>query len=162
MHAPTPTRHSDEQPPPVLASLISFLRPHFPFSGMDPAHLQFLAKRLRISYYPRGTQISGSDEDVTESLHIVKHGRVAVSSSMSGIASGRREYGPGDCFVTRPAAPSGSRHSHYRTLEDTFCLELEREGMKKLMKTSAAFRDFYRRLCPDDDDGTPELDGSGH
>ncbi|HRQ47764.1 MAG TPA: cyclic nucleotide-binding domain-containing protein [Rhodocyclaceae bacterium] len=144
MHAPNFIQVSGAQPPQVLASLIGFLRVHSPFSGMQPSHLHFLAKRLRIAYYPRGSEIETSDDGATDNLYIVKQGRIAESSAAS---SCRRELGPGDCFVTGAAVSRSTRHARYRTLEDTFCLELERETMNKLVKTSAAFRDFYDHLA---------------
>lgn len=145
MHAPTSLHASGTQPPQALASLIGFLRAHFPFSDMRPPHLRFLATRLHIAYYPRGSEIETSDDGAADNLFIVKQGKIAESS---GTASGKRELGPGDCFVAGSAVPRSARRAHYRTLEDTFCLELEHESMNKLVKISAAFRDFYNHLAP--------------
>lgn len=151
MHAPTSSHAPGTQPPPAIASLIGFLRAHVPFSGMQPSHLQFLAKRLRIAYYPRGSEIDTGDELATECLYIVKQGRVVGSPESSGMAPATREIGPGDCFVAGSAARSrGARRARYRAVEDTFCLELEGESMNKLVKTSTAFRDFHDRLRSED------------
>lgn len=157
-----PIHESDAQHASVLAPVIEFLRRYRPFSGMAATHLQFLAKRLRLFYYPQGTWVGGRKDDAAGIFHIVKQGRIVEASAATGRETDTRLLCAGDCFVTRIASSRKSPLT-YRTVDDTFCLELEHEGTTKLMRTSRAFRDFCGRFCPDEaksqpDDGGMEMD----
>jgi signal-transduction protein with cAMP-binding, CBS, and nucleotidyltransferase domain len=55
---------------------VAALRLHPPFDGMGSKSLQFLAGRLQLAYYARGTAIVSPQDGPVRHLHILKQGRV--------------------------------------------------------------------------------------
>ncbi|MBI3899961.1 MAG: CBS domain-containing protein [Gammaproteobacteria bacterium] len=114
---------------------------------MSGAHLEFLAKHLRIGFYPKGTIVTQPVSGVARTLYIVKQGRVRGE-----LEGGRRptagevwELVPGECF------PIGALLAHravaikQRAVEDTFCFELDRDDFETLLLQSPVFSDFCAR-----------------
>ncbi|MGC9455997.1 MAG: hypothetical protein ACP5DC_00605, partial [Halothiobacillaceae bacterium] len=59
-----------------LQSMIDFLRRHAPFDQMEPAQLEWLAKRLKQSYYARGAKITDPESGPADRFIIIRQGRV--------------------------------------------------------------------------------------
>ena len=55
---------------------VTALRAHPPFDGIGTKSLQFLAGRLQLAYYPRGTAIVAPGDGPVQRLHILQQGRV--------------------------------------------------------------------------------------
>jgi len=143
MHASVPGRDGTKRTPRTFDSTIGFLRRHAPFSAMDSAQLDFLAKRLRPSYYPRGSQVRIFDEHAGEVLLIVRQGLVVANPVSPLPGASPRRLVPGDSFFLEPRSAHPTRGSAFRAEADTICLELEHEGLKKLLGTSPVFRAFH-------------------
>lgn len=128
----------------VLAPTVEFLRRHAPFDRMTAAHIEFLAKHLRLGFYAKGEVITEPSRGVARTLYIVKQGRVrgALESGRTPGEDGLWELEPGECF------PIGAMLGHravvmkHGAVEDTFCFELERDDFDKLLSLSPVFRDF--------------------
>ena len=131
----------------VLAPTLEFLRQHAPFDRMSGAHIEFLAKHLRLGFYPKGKLVTEPGRGPARTFFIVKQGRVRGE-----VDDGRRptegeswELTPGECF------PIGALLAHRpptirrRAVEDTFCFELDRADFDQLLTQSPVFRDFCAR-----------------
>src|SRR5512138_2300651 len=62
--------------PTSLNPVIDFLRSHAPFDQMAMTHLEFMAKRLSLSFYARGEVILSPGDGPAKRLYIIKQGRV--------------------------------------------------------------------------------------
>src|SRR5262245_52177137 len=84
----------------VLAPTVEFLRRHAPFDRMTAAHLEFLAKHLRLGFYAKGEVITEPARGAARTLYLVKQGRVrgALDSGRMPNDDGLWELEPGECF----------------------------------------------------------------
>ncbi len=127
-----------------LAPIIEFLKLHAPFDQMTEAHLEYLAKRLVLVFFAKGSVVTTPESGQATSLYIIKQGRIR------GEADEARE-GNGWELTAGEAFPIGALLAHRpvqtvaRAVEDTFCFELKREDFDQLIKKSAAFHDFCTR-----------------
>lgn len=127
-----------------LAPILDFLRLHAPFSQMAPAHLEFLAKRLTLGFYPKGQVVIGPDSGPADCFYIIKQGRIRGESPEAGEESAWE-------LVAGEGFPIGALLSHRpvltvnRAVEDTFCYELRRADFEQLLLKSPVFHDFCTR-----------------
>jgi len=131
----------------VLAPTLEFLRRHAPFDRMAGAHLEFLAKHLRLGFYLKHEVITEPAQGVATRLYLIKQGRVRAE-----LAQGEREVWelePGECFPIGAMLARRPTAMRYRAVEDTFCFELERERFEKLLALSPVFHDFCSRRLAD-------------
>lgn len=114
---------------------------------MTGPQLEFLAKHLRMGFYPKHALIAGPARAAAPVLYIIKHGCVCreISGDSHAIASGARELTAGDCFLCGALPAHRPAASTQRAAEDTFCFELERDDFEKLLVQSLVFRAFCRR-----------------
>lgn len=131
----------------MLAPTVEFLRRHAPFDRMAGAHLEFLAKHVRLGFYPKGAVVAEAAHGPALSLYIIKQGRVRgeLENGRSPLRDEVWELEPGECFpigALLARRPVLMRHS---AAEDTFCFELERDDFDKLLALSPVFHDFCSR-----------------
>src|SRR5512138_3909317 len=92
-------RPSMSTPQSSLAPVIDFLRRHAPFDQMAPAHLEFLAKRLKLAFYARDEAVIGPEQGPADRFCIIKQGRVrGETSSAEATEEGAWELVTGECF----------------------------------------------------------------
>jgi CBS domain-containing protein len=124
-------------------STLQFLRKYAPFDQMDAIHLDYLVKRLGISFFSSGEVIAGPEDGAAETLYIVKQGRVVGSSGEND--ANAWELLPGEAF------PIGALLAHRpvrlvnRAAADTFCYTLPRHEFQYLVQQSTPFHDFATR-----------------
>jgi CBS domain-containing protein len=129
-----------------LAPVIDFLRRHAPFDQMAPAHLEFLAKRLKLAFYSRDEAVIGPDQGPADRFCIIKQGRVrGETSSAEATEEGAWELVTGECFPIGALLSRRPVRTVSRAAEDTFCFELDRRDFEQLMAKSAVFQDFCTR-----------------
>ena len=128
----------------ALAQTIEFLQQHAPFDRMEEDHLSYLAKRLRLVFYPRDTVVSSPDAGVPENFHIIKQGRIR-GEAQDGDEGGGWELSPGECFPIGALLARRPTQTIARAVEDSFCYELGREAFDYLLQHSVAFHDFCTR-----------------
>ena len=124
---------------------VAALRAHPPFDQMGAKSLGFLATRLRLAYYPRGTAIVTPEGGVVLRLHILKQGRVrGEAGALEGGLRGAVDVvlGVGECFPLGALVGERATVYTYRADEDCFCWELAAEDFRKLVKRSARFHAF--------------------
>lgn len=128
----------------VLAPTIEFLRRHAPFDRMTGPHLEFLAKHLRLGFYPKGEIIVEPARGTARTLYIIKQGRVRgeITQGRSPTKGEVWELEAGECFPIGAMLARRPVIINQRAIEDTFCFELDREHFEKLLALSPAFYDF--------------------
>lgn len=143
-HDPKPARNDTYS---VLAPVLDFLRRHAPFDRMAPAHLEFLAKHLRLGFYANGEVIAGPAEGAASHFYIIKQGRVRgeTGDEQGAAEEGAWELVVGECFPIGALLARRPVCTVHRAMEDTFCFELERENFDKLLGLSPVFQDFCTR-----------------
>ncbi|MFP4155021.1 MAG: DUF294 nucleotidyltransferase-like domain-containing protein [Halothiobacillaceae bacterium] len=128
-----------------LQSMIDFLRRHAPFDQMEPAQLEWLAKRLNQSLYARGAKITDPESGPADRFIIIRQGRVRGESPDTDTSGNAWELAPGECFPIGALLGRRPVRTVHRAAEDCLCLELPREDFDTLLRQSPAFSDFCTR-----------------
>ncbi len=129
--------------PPPAAALIASLREHAPFDEMGPGSMQFLAERLRLAYYARGTQVVGPESGIVDTFYIVKQGSVrGTPAAGGGRAAADIVLGAGECFPIGALIGRRATAYTYRTEADTFCWELAAADFHQMLGRSRRFHAF--------------------
>jgi len=137
--------HISTNPPP-LAPILEFLRRHAPFDQMAPAHLEYLAKRLKLGFYARGQAVTRPEDGPANRFFIIKQGRVRGEiGSDEPDDEGAWELVTGESFPIGALLSRRPVRTINRAVEDTFCFELEREEFDTLLGQSPLFHDFCTR-----------------
>jgi CBS domain-containing protein len=128
----------------LIPGTIAQLRRHAPFDRMDEPHLQLLAARLKLAYFPAETVILDRRMGVPGHVFIIKQGAVMVGAA-------DRETGPelalqeGECFPLGAVVAGRAVSGAYRASHDTFCYQLAAADFREVMDASAVFHDFCTR-----------------
>ncbi len=128
-----------------LGPITDFLRQHAPFDQMAPAHLEFMAKRLKLAFYNHGEVIVGPDSGPADRFYIIKQGRVRGEADASDSSESAWELTAGECFPVGALLSRRPVRLTQRAVEDTFCFELSRDEFDELLNKSAVFHDFATR-----------------
>lgn len=127
-----------------LVPILEFLKQHAPFNQMTEAHLEYLAKRLVLVFFAKGSVITSPERGPASSLFIIKQGRIRGEADQAREGSGW-ELLPGESFPIGALLAQRPVQTVARAVEDTFCFELKRDDFDQLIKKSAAFHDFCTR-----------------
>ncbi len=127
-----------------LTPIIDFLRQHAPFDQMNEAHLEYLAKRLRLVFCAEGEAITSPEQGQANTFYIIKQGRVRAETERGRADSGW-ELVAGECFPIGALLARRPVKTVSRAAEDTFCFELDREDFDYLLQKSPVFHDFCTR-----------------
>lgn len=127
-----------------IAPVIAFLKQHAPFDQMAEAHLEFLAKRLLLVFFAKGSVVTTPESGQAHSLFIIKQGRIRGESE-EGHEGSSWELVQGESFPIGALLAHRPVQTVARAAEDTFCFELEREDFDQLIKKSPVFHDFCTR-----------------
>lgn len=134
---------ADNQP---LTPILDFLRRHAPFDQMAPAHLDYLARRLKLGFYARGEAVTRPEDGPASRFFIIKQGRIRGELGKDEPDSeGAWELVTGESFPIGALLSRRPVRTINRAVEDTFCFELEREDFDKLFQQSPVFHDFCAR-----------------
>ncbi|HSW51772.1 MAG TPA: putative nucleotidyltransferase substrate binding domain-containing protein [Sulfuricaulis sp.] len=114
---------------------------------MAPAHLEFLARHLRLGFYARDEVITEPARGAAGHFYIIKQGRVRgeTGDDTGPSEDGAWELVAGECFPIGALLARRPVRTLHRAVEDTFCFELEREDFDKLLGLSPVFHDFCTR-----------------
>ncbi|OOG24605.1 prohead protease [Thioalkalivibrio denitrificans] len=114
---------------------------------MAPEHLEFLAKRLKLTFYAEDEKITDPDGGPAGRFYIIKQGRVRCEtpSEDEQISGNTWELVPGECFPVGALLSRRAVRTVHRAAEDTFCFELGRDDFNQLLKLSEEFSDFCTR-----------------
>ncbi len=147
MSEPRPKTPESNRQASVLLPVLEFLRRHAPFDSMAPEHLEFLAKRLKLTFYAQNEKITDPDGGPASRFYVIKQGRVRgeTPSEDEQISGNAWELVPGECFPIGALLSRRPVRTVHRAAEDTFCFELERDDFNQLLKLSESFNDFCTR-----------------
>jgi len=114
---------------------------------MAPAHLEFLAKHLKLGFYVNDEVIADPTHGAADRFYIIKQGRVrGETCDEEGPAEdGAWELVEGECFPIGALLAHRPVHTLHRAVQDTFCFELGREEFEQLLALSPVFHDFCTR-----------------
>lgn len=131
----------------LIQATIETLRPHVPFDGMEAKALRLLASRVKLAYFPKGTETVGPASGAVSRLFIVKQGVVAGRASAELPAEELIDlvHGPGECFPIGALLGRRPTAYHYVAESDVFVYELEEDDFRKLFELSPRFQ----RFCTD-------------
>ncbi len=129
---------------PALTPVVDFLKQHAPFDQMAEAHLDYLAKRLRLVFYAKDTVITQPGDGQANTLYIIKQGRIRGETE-DGDRKNGWELIVGECFPVGALLARRPVRTVSRAAEDTFCYELDRDGFDNLLQKSPVFHDFSTR-----------------
>jgi len=142
---PTPEKHSSSPGThSVLEPVVAVLSRHAPFDRMAPAHLEFLASRIRVVFFARGETITSPDRGPADRLYIIKQGRVRGEIEPGGDHDAWELYA-GECFPVGALLSRRPVRMAQRAIEDTFCFELPQDDFERLYHDSPEFQDFCSR-----------------
>lgn len=130
----------------ALETTLDFLRHHAPFDQMDPAHLEFLGKRLSLNFFPKGEVIVGPDDGPANRFFIIRQGRLQGEQEQAdGSRESRWELIAGECFPIGALLAQRPVRLVNRAIEDSFVFELARDDFNALRRQSPVFQDFCAR-----------------
>ncbi|MFA7095974.1 MAG: DUF294 nucleotidyltransferase-like domain-containing protein [Gammaproteobacteria bacterium] len=130
----------------ILAPVLDFLCQHAPFDQMAPEHIEFLAKRLKLGFYARGTAITEPGHGPVKRFYIIKQGRIRGETEQGGLPEDSAwELVAGECFPIGALLARRPARTVHRAVDDTFCFELDRDDFDKLLVKSTVFHDFCTR-----------------
>lgn len=123
---------------------ISFFREILPFSSLDDAALNDLARHCRVDFYPKGTRLFTADKTEITHLYLIQRGGVkAFIEDDHGEVTLKDFRGEG-AYIGALGIIRGTLASlNIETVEDTFCFLLPREIFLKLVKEQPAFAHYY-------------------
>ncbi len=128
--------------PSLIHATVDDLRRHAPFSEMETAHLEWMAGRLKLAYYPAGSVVLDPEAGIPGWFYLVKQGSVeagdAAKVSVIRLLAG-------ECFPLGALLSGRAVANQFRAAEDSFCYQLANADFQTLLEKSAVFRDFCTR-----------------
>ena len=126
---------------------LAFFARHAPFDRMDPVHLLWMLKRMKLGYYATHELIVSPEQGAVEYFLVIKQGMVQGEQSVAQVSEADTwlELAEGECFPLGALLAHRPVASVYRAVKDTFCYELPVAAFQELLGLSAPFRDFCTR-----------------
>lgn len=131
--------------PTGIAPVMEFFARHAPFDRMSADALHFLARHVRLAFFPRDEVLLTPQDGTARYLYIIKQGSVVGRPQDAEDSEERFVLHSGECFPIGALAAARPVHTVYRAAGDTFCFELERSYFDELRQLSAPFADFCAR-----------------
>ncbi|RPH45411.1 MAG: CBS domain-containing protein [Burkholderiales bacterium] len=131
--------------PTILAGVRRSLAAHSPYSELDEDALDFVARRVELTYFARGERIVGPSDGPPARCWIVRQGLV------EGRRPGRPDEPPASTLTPGDTFPVGALMaerpvvSDYWAVGDVFCWALAKTDFDALITRSPAFLDFCKR-----------------
>ena len=131
----------------IADAVADFLRRYPPFGQMEEDALRFLAARLDLGYYPKGTVILGSTQGEPEVFYIIQRGMVQVASLdvVNSDDTHAINLGPGECFSVSAMLEKRPVTASHTAVADTFCYELPATHFPELLDRSVVFHNHATR-----------------
>ena len=127
----------------LINATIDVLREHAPFDRMEAEALRFLASRLRLAYYAKGSELIGPTGGAVSTMFILKKGRVRGGAARQSLPMDVDVVlGAGECFPIGALIGKRPTVYHYRAEADCFCYELAAEDFQRVLDRSPRFYAF--------------------
>jgi CBS domain-containing protein len=128
--------------PSLLAATVQDLRRHVPFSEMELSHVEWMAGRLQLAYFPGGATVLEPGAGVPQWFYVVKQGSVEAGGASEDSVI---KLLAGECFPLGALLAGRAVANQFRASEDSFCYLLAAEDFHALLEQSSVFRDFCTR-----------------
>ena len=129
----------------LAAAALAFLRRYPPFDEMEDEALQFMARRLSLAYYPKGTALFAPGQGKPHHFHLIQRGLVQRADGEPAGAAPITTLGPGECFPIGALVEGTPGDSTFTAAADTFCYQLPAADFGELLRRSPRFHDFATR-----------------
>ena len=121
-----------------------FLKRFSPFDQMEPAALAFVAARVSLGYFAKGTTILSPEMGAPRQFYIIQRGTVQANQAGSVVLT---EYstmtlGPGESFPIGSISANRPATNNYIALTDSFIYQLPADDFLELMRISPVFHLF--------------------
>jgi CBS domain-containing protein len=123
---------------------IAFLAQHPPYDRMEPAHLDYLASRLRQVTFEDGEAITDPMAGPAEWFYILRSGLVIGEKSAEdeAISGDAFELIPGECFPIGALVARRAIRNIQRASGEVVCLTMRRSDFDQLRTLSQVFSDY--------------------
>ncbi|MFC1835119.1 putative nucleotidyltransferase substrate binding domain-containing protein, partial [Thermodesulfobacteriota bacterium] len=124
--------------------VFQFLQQTLPFNELDSITLEDLACNCFIDYYPKGTLILKQDVTEIGHFHVIQSGGVKVYVDGADTLVTLQDFcSPGESFGAVSIVKDKKADVNVETVEDTFCILIEKEAFKALMVANPRFARYY-------------------
>lgn len=124
--------------------VLQLLRNTLPFSDLDKGILEDLAGKCLIDFFPRGTLIFEQDVTEVSYFHLIQKGGVKIFSTTSDTVTTLKDFGgEGETFGALPMVKGLKADINVETLEDTFCLLIEKATFLELLREHPSLAQYY-------------------
>lgn len=135
--------------PTIVSGVLRFLAEHPPFSLLEPADRDFVARSVQLAYYQDGELLVGPDGGPPALLFIVKQGAVRgeprAGSDVDDLRAASVRLLAGEVFPAGALMAERPVAIEYRAAGDVFCWLLPKAAFDQLLHRSAVFLDFCKR-----------------
>lgn len=128
--------------PSLIFATVEDLRRHVPFSEMETAHVEWMASRLQLAYFPSASIVLGPEAGVPQWFYVVKQGSIEAGGATEDSVI---KLLAGECFPLGALLAGRSVVNQFRASEDSFCYLLSTDDFHVLLEKSPVFRDFCTR-----------------
>lgn len=138
--------------PSIIAGIRQFLVEFVPFSQMDGADVEFIARRVELAYFAHGEHLVSPADGSPQHFYIVKQGVVRCEGPVrlpvgNGSADPGAHLGAGEMFPVGALTAERSVQRTYSASGDVFCWVLAKKDFDELIQSSPVFLEFcHHRL----------------
>jgi CBS domain-containing protein len=123
---------------------VAFFRDIMPFSSLDDATLNDIARHCRVDFYPKGTRLLTTGETDITHLYLIQRGGVkAFIEDDQGEVTLKDFRGVGAYIGALGIIRGTPANLNIETVEDTFCFLLPREIFLNLVEQKSSFAHYY-------------------
>ena len=124
-----------------------FLVRHEPFDAMEAESLAYLASKVKLAFYPKGSILLDPEHGAPPNLFIVRDGTVQRRevSELPTLLQLTGTLGAGDCFPLGAVMGQRPSTNRYVALDDVSALLLPADDYLRLLQMSQAFSLFCTR-----------------
>jgi CBS domain-containing protein len=123
---------------------VAFFRDIMPFSALDDATLDDIARHCRVDFYPKGTRLLTTGETDITHLYLIQRGGVkAFIEDDQGEVTLKDFRGVGAYIGALGIIRGTPANLNIETVEDTFCFLLPREIFLNLVEQKPSFTHYY-------------------
>jgi len=131
----------------LAGAVLVFLRRYPPFDEMEEEALRFLAQRLVVGYYAKGSSILTPGHGEPQYFFIIRSGlvNIAPADAFHLPAGANLALRAGECFSVGGLLERRPVSSAYVAAADTFCYQLAAVDFQALLQRSPRFQQFSTR-----------------
>ncbi|MEA3546885.1 MAG: DUF294 nucleotidyltransferase-like domain-containing protein [Thermodesulfobacteriota bacterium] len=126
--------------------VLDFLQKTMPFNELEAEHLQELARKCIIDFFPKGTVIFRQDETKVDKFYMIQKGGVKSYLKDDEDEVTLKDFrGEGEYFGALPLIQETNANLNIETVEDTFCFIFTKEAFLGLLQTYPRVTNYFLR-----------------